>query len=270
MVKKLFKHELLSYMRLLIPVECVVLALAVFTRILQFFETESVVYSLILGSGTLMFILSLFVGSVACFWIAITRFYKNLFTGEGYLSFTLPVTPAQHLFVKLAVAMLMEIGVLLVAVLSVVIATSGDLLTELLKAVDYLLDQLFTVVSATHSVLYVVEFVLLLLLSRVSQYLVVYTCICIGQTFRKNRVLGAFGVYFGFTMISQIASTVLSVIITVLETTGALESINVYVEQHIYGFLHTVFISSGFFSLLFSAVLFFISHFIMNRKLNLE
>lgn len=270
MVKKLLKHELLSYLRILIPVECVVLALAVFTRILQFFESDSVIFDLIMGFGTFLFILSLFAGSVACFWVAITRFYKNLFTGEGYLSFTLPVTPAQHLFVKLGAALVMDVAVFVLALLSVVIATSGDLLTELLKAADYLLDQLFTVVSATHMILYVVEVLLLLLIARLYQYMLIYTCICIGQTFRKNRVLGAFGVYFGYTVVTQIFGTILSVIITILESTGVLENMSVFIEQHIYGFLHTVFIGSGVLNLLLSAVLFFICHFIMRKKLNLE
>ena len=45
------------------------------------------------------------------------RFYKGLLGDEGYLMFTLPATPAEHIASKLIVALVMELITALVALL---------------------------------------------------------------------------------------------------------------------------------------------------------
>ena len=41
MVKKLLKHEFLAYLRVWIPMQIILMAAALFGRILQFFESDS-------------------------------------------------------------------------------------------------------------------------------------------------------------------------------------------------------------------------------------
>ena len=60
------------------------------------------------------------------FIIGIVRFYKNLFTGEGYLSFTLPVTPGQQLFTKALVSFLFSVITIIVILVSSIIAMGTD------------------------------------------------------------------------------------------------------------------------------------------------
>ena len=50
--------------------------------------------------------------------VTIQRFYKNLLGDEGYLMFTLPVTPAQHITAKLAVGTVWTLLSLALAVLA--------------------------------------------------------------------------------------------------------------------------------------------------------
>ena len=106
MVKKLFKHEFVYYLRSLLIYLPVVLVIGGLSRLMVCFESESGIYSLLLGSTLLM----LYFGTLACviitFILSIVRFYKNMFSAEGYLTLTLPVSKTTHLFVKLTTAVL--------------------------------------------------------------------------------------------------------------------------------------------------------------------
>ena len=99
MVKTLFKYEFKSYLKTLIPFNIVLLSIAAFTRLIQFFDLDivgyDVVYDIVFALATMTYVLAIVACFAAVFVMAIIRFYKNLYTAEGYLSFTLPVTPGQ-------------------------------------------------------------------------------------------------------------------------------------------------------------------------------
>ena len=104
MVKKLFKYEFMYYLKALLPYQIIIPITALVNRIIQLFETKTDIYNIIFGSSVFMFIASVIVSMVMAFVLAISRFYKNLFTSEGYLTLTLPVTATNHIFVKLTTA----------------------------------------------------------------------------------------------------------------------------------------------------------------------
>ena len=55
--------------------------------------------------------------------LGVIRFYKNLFTKEGYLTFTLPVTSTQHILVKSTTAVLVQIVSIIAIMLSFYVFT---------------------------------------------------------------------------------------------------------------------------------------------------
>ena len=97
MVKKLMKFELASYMRSLLPFQLILLGIALLHRFVQLFENDGDAYWTFFSSSTAIIIIACIVTLVATVALCIARFYKNMFTGEGYLSFTLPVTVHQHI-----------------------------------------------------------------------------------------------------------------------------------------------------------------------------
>lgn len=269
MVKKLFKHEFLAWLRIMPVIYGIQLVVAAINRGIQLFESDSVYYSIISASAMVMYVVILMVGIAAPQVFGVTRFYKNLFSGEGYLSFTLPVTTDAHLWVKVLTAVCFSVVSALVAALSAVIITSGELLSEICKAFTYLVGTIPQEI-AVHLVFYALELVLMLLVAEMGGYLLYYTCICIGQLFRKNRILAAVGVYFGIYVITQILSTVMSVIFIVLEASGQMEKIytlifeNIFVTGHI--MLCGVLVLSGVMAL----VSYLVCRTIIRKKLNLE
>ena len=270
MVKRLFKHEILYYLRTLLPVQAVLLGIALLGRFVQFFETDSTSYKIVFWSSVVMFIISVIACILMSVAIGVVRFYKNLFTAEGYLTFTLPVTPTQHILVKVCTAVLFQIISLAAVLLSVCIITSGDVLSEIIKAAAYLLKFAMENVAGGHIVLYIIEMVILFIAAFFSQYLLYYFCISVGQLFRKNRILAAVGVYFGYYMITQAIGTILTVSGTVLYNILPLEPIAQLMSLHPYESIHVFIGLMILLSLVICAVFFLIIRFIISRKLNLE
>ncbi len=269
MVGKLFKYEFASYLRTWLPVQIIMLGIAALGRFVQFFEADTTVYKIIFGSSVVVYALSIIVSFVLTGILCIVRFYKNLFTGEGYLSFTLPVTPAQHILIKLLATVAVEIGTFIVALTSVCIITSGELFNEILKAIAYLTN-MATDILGTHLVLYVIEFIFMLIMASVCGTLLIYGCISIGQTFNKSRVGWAVGVYFIYYMICQIAGTVFATVITLFYDKLPLNNILEWIEANPNAAIH-IFLCSFIVIYLITAVIYYaVSYFIIKRKLNLE
>lgn len=269
MVKKLLKHEFLAWLRIMPVLYGIQLTVAALNRGIQLFESESIYYSIISVSAMVMYVVVLLVGFATPTVFGVTRFYKNLFSGEGYLTFTLPVTTDAHLWVKVLTAVCFSVASVLVALLSGMIVTAGEVFREVCKAIAYLVG-LIPQEAAGHIAFYCVELVLCMLAAAFGSYLMYDTCICVGQLFRKNRILAAVGVYFGFYVISQILSTVMSVVFMTLELSGALEQIYTLIEQNLYETVHIVLCGSLVLCVVMGLVYYLVCRTIIRKKLNLE
>lgn len=274
MVRKLLKHEAKYYLRTIFIYEIVLFTLAIFTQILMFFETDKVVYYLLQGSSFLLFGLAVIACGLMATVISVFRFYKNLFTTEGYLSFALPVSTNQHLFAKLFSATIYNLIVYISCILAFLITISGDFLNETVKAGVYLFDflgkQLQDIPLTLHSVFYVIEYCALMLVSLIFNLLLFYTCISIGQLAKKNRILLAVGVYFGYMMLTEMISTFISISMSITVNLPIFEKISQFINEHPFETVH-ISLCSSLVSMIISSVVFYvISSVIIKRKLNLE
>lgn len=269
MVKKLFKHEFLAWLRVLPIIYGITLIVAAMHRLLQFFETDSVYYNVVFISANVMYGIALVATLAAPVVFGIQRFYKNMFTGEGYLTHTLPVTPTNHLWVKGLTAVAFSMISFIVLDISVVIIAAGDVLTELWKAAAYLWN-LIQPEYIADIVFYFIEALLFVVVSCFFMHYLYFTCICAGHLFKKNRVLAAVGVYFGLYMITQIIGTVLVVLTMVLTETGALQPLFDWFYEHTLEAIHigacgSIVIYSGL-----TAAYFLFCRYVLTKKLNLE
>ncbi len=277
MVKKLFKHEIAYYMRSMLPVYCILGAIAVFGRIIQFFEADNTVYDTLNAISILSYVFGIIAVMAMSYIFTITRYYRHLFTSEGYLSFTLPITPTQHIFTKLATAVITHAASLVVVLLSACIITAGDVLIEVCKALFYVLDAMPALLAdafrdttaaqwEANLWLFAIEFILMMLVAVIYQMLLFYGCITVGQMFSKNRVLAAVGVYFGYYLATQAIGTVFVIVSAFLpwEAIGEL-----FVEAPALC-IHWVMFGYILLNLLISTGLFVVSHAIIRRRLNLE
>ena len=270
MVKKLLKHEFIYYLRTLGIMLPIVLAIGIMTRVVRFFESDDFIYDIMIVSSGMMLYIASFACLIVTWIISIVRFYKNMYTSEGYLTFTLPVTNSQHIFVKLLTATVCQLASLFVIAVSVLIALTGKPLAELMETFSYLCEAIATHIPTVHTVLYCIELIIMLTIYMVSAPLLYYACITVGQTAKKNRILMAVGVYFVYYMVTQVLSTVFMIVFTVLGELGAFEAIGQLATQHPYAFIHGALCLGIVFQAAIATLFYFITHSIMSKKLNLE
>lgn len=189
------------------------------------------------------------------------RFYKSMYGHEGYLTHTLPVTPLQLITAKVLTASL--------AVLINVITTfisAFTLLVSLLSALDiYVFGSEFEweirmALEAARTSLpeILITACLMAIVGSITSILTVFASASLGQLFNKYRGLGTVGIYFGFTIVVQIITSIIM--------TG-----NMIVQQ--FG-PHFNFMSTYVQSVIVNAILgvgfFLLTYFLTKKKLNLE
>ena len=269
MVKKLFKHEALAYIRTLLPMYLITLGIGLLTRFVYLFETNGTVFEIIGTSSIIAFIVACAVSLIMTFVNVVTRFYKNLFTHEGYLSFTLPVTGAQHIFVKLVSGIAAIVCAFIVVLVGICIATAGEMTVELFKALGYLINYIKPHFEG-HFWYYVVEFVIAIFVCLCMELLLFYGCIAVGQLSNKNRVLSAIGVYFGYYFFTQLVGTILVLVANALIDTGFYTSILEFMEVHPLATIHIGFWLAIVWMSFLGLVYFLVTNYIIKKKINLE
>ena len=144
MLKKLYKHEFKALLRWLVFVWIGVIALAVLNRcstaLLQWYteerldaglgsQMEDIAQALIVNklltslttTLTVIYALGAVAGMIISYGLVVVRFYKNLFTSEGYFTFSIPVSPVQHIWCKLICGMAMILASTVVVIISLII-----------------------------------------------------------------------------------------------------------------------------------------------------
>jgi hypothetical protein len=270
MVKKLLKHEFIYYGRsfgLFLPI---VLVIGLMTRVFRFFDNGNILTGIAAGSSILLLVVACFTLIMMSSIIGIVRFYKNLYTAEGYLTFTLPVTNAQHIFVKLLVSLACQAICLVTVLAAASIAMAGETFLQVVGSLGAAIRMLGDQCGAGNLVGYVIEFGILLLLSVISNMLLYYACITVGQTAKKNRILMAVVAYFVYYVITQVISTVFSMVFMVLGMSGAMDSLTGWLTANFIPALHVILLVMILFCAAVSGLFWFITQTIMTKKLNLE
>ena len=273
MVKKLFKHEFLAYMRALLPMHLIMLGIAALTRFVYIFEEDSTMFNIIGTSSIVALVVSCLVCLVLSSVNIITRFYKNMFTHEGYLSFTLPVTVDQHILVKMVTGVAIIAADIIFIILGVCVATAGELTVELFKAGFWIIGRSAEEIGWQFW-LYVIEFLVTIVEAVAIEILLFYSCIAIGQLSNKNRIILAIGAYFIYYFATQVLSTVLMVFISVVSYqdwfANFMDHVSVFIIDHPYATGHLFFLFTFVVMGLLGLLYYTITKKVMKNKLNLE
>ena len=116
---------------------------------------------------------------------------------------------------------------------------------------------------------YSIEGLLLIPVSVAANYMTYYTCICIGQTLRRGRVIAAIGIYYGLNMIGQTMFTILTLLIAVVGESGIMVQVLTWIETHTYGSFHILLWVSLIGSAVWAFLCFLLSRRLLLRKLHL-
>lgn len=265
MLRKLVKYEWKATSRVLLPLYGAVLLIALINRLLAipsgggFLHSSAEPAQFIALMVYFGLMVAVFVVTIV---ILIQRFYKSLLGDEGYLMFTLPVTPAQNIWAKTIVATIMSILSGVVALLSVfVLASSVDMWKMLAQGFGELFRWVF---SNANYPFFAAEFILLMIISAVGGALSLYLCMAIGHLARRHRVAASIGAYFGLMVVGQ---TVMQLLVSFTNWIH-LGQLLAWLQGN--AAIHVGLLVMIVYCLADAAICFFIVNYILKRHLNLE
>ena len=185
-------------------------------------ESESILVLLLFPLGVLVMVsyvvIAIYVAAVN--YVLLFRFYKNKFTDEGYLTFTLPVK-TNHIFLSsgLHMAIWMVISIVLMVLMYALMflcgtATEGLINTDILKTLQTA-GELWEVIADGLSDILGQGFGPLLLLNILiapfSSVVQSMSCVTLGAVVaKKHKILAIIGIFYGVNMILSVVTSVLA------------------------------------------------------------
>lgn len=261
MLSKLIKHEFNATARMLLPLYLVLIVLTIMDRIVLNLDIFKGVLIFVPRFITFAYVVSMIAIAVVTFVIIILRFYKNLMTDEGYLMFTLPAKSHQLIDSKLVVSFIWSIASVVVILAScfLAFATSSrlDLVGEAFRTAIAELNKAFD----GNAALFIFEMIVVIIIGVLNKILTLYVSIAVGQLFNGHKVIGAFVSFVGISFVMQILVTILMVILGLFFRTS-INDVNILPQIILpLTFLYT---------LVTSAIFYWITNYIFKNKLNLE
>jgi hypothetical protein len=134
------------------------------------------------------------------------RFYKNFFTDEAYLTFTLPVKRSTHLNSKLILGFVTQLAtgavIILDAALIIVIGLADKIFKkEVWEEFILLAKEFFKEVDGYFWV-FLLETLFIMLIISIAGLLFIYACITFASMItKKAKLITAIGIYYGATSV---------------------------------------------------------------------
>lgn len=265
MLGKLIKYDLKVSAKLFILLHAAYLLVCVISRFLYMdnlnFQgpAEPVVISLTLFISVLTILMTALMIFTELH-IAL-RFYRSMFSREGYLSWILPVSGTQHLWAKIISGYILAVADIIIIAAGALILVTGRNITS---AYSLIADEMTLELGMPLG-----KFALLLFIfyvvSCISTVIMVYFCIVVGQLFPGHRVLCAIAVYF-------IMATALQIIaLLIMLALGVFPGYNFFAAkgQTMAAYTINIFSVSAVLTIIITIAQYAVTHYIMNKKINL-
>lgn len=271
MLKKLLVHEWKESWRLVGILNLIVIGLTLIGTFFLRNDTWNSMDKNEFVSVAVVLYMMFFIVSVAALCMVVTfyfyiRFYRNLYTDQGYLMHTLPVTPAQLIGSKAIVAVVWMIISSIVMIASVFGLVFAGIPAE--ERADFLMDFRDMFISVDLDARFIaiaVLYILVIVVGQLMNLFMGYASVSIGQTFKKHKIIGAIGVYIGIYMLIQTVSSYLMMMVTMFADPYSVEST---VDM-----LNFLLVFMAIMLLIIAALtvgFYFLTHYLMKNKLNLE
>ena len=264
MLRKLLKYEIRATSRTFLPMYALLIVFALINKFFIAVNSETLRIPMIIAMSVFVIII---VGiCVMTLVVTIQRFNKNLLTDEGYLSFTLPVKVHTQIDCKMIVALIWTLLSAIVAILSIFVLMINE------KSIEMFQKFLSEFIPAFNSLgtggyVIILEGILLVILSTLCCAVTIYAAITIGNMSSKHRLLAGLGAYLGFGVIEQIIT---SIIISCFGNRFELYFGNLRSAPQSVGTIEIALLWIIVYTLIFGAVYYFLTNWMLKKKLNLE
>lgn len=266
MLRKLLKYEIQATARIFLPMYAL---LIVFALINKFFMAVNADYlripQIISASVFVIIIVGICVMTLV---VTIQRYNKNLLSDEGYLSFTLPVKIHSHIDCKMLVTLMWAVLSVIVSAISIfLMAVNEKTIVQIQRFFSEVIPALNKLGSAGYVI--VLEVLLLAVVAVLSETLAIYAAITIGNMSSKHKILLGIGAYLCFGIIEQIIASILitSFSGTINQYFNWLSKFPAPAQANA---MQLILLGLLIYSLVFGAAYYFLTNWMLRKKLNLE
>lgn len=211
------------------------------------------------------------VGTVVYFAV---HFYRTMYTDEGYLTHTLPATKHQLLVSKILVSGIWEIIILAMTYLSLAalvlsavmtVMPDGYTLKEFLEQIGNGFGMLRELLEEEFGLNFLVYKIMLLVVTLIGPFVsmtTIFGAISMGQLFTKHRVMMAIVSYIGISVLNGILGSIVDSIAGSAIFRAGNEDFGAYFDVSMWQGIIV--------NLLIGVAMYFVSHFVTTKKLNME
>lgn len=237
MLGKLIKYDMRSQRRILLPLTLAILAASLLCTVALRFLITAIADDTT-GFTTMMFAAStgvfVFLNAIAILVyptvtliLVMVHYYRNLYTDEGYLTFTLPVKTSQILASKFITAVIWSTisSVVVIICAGIIIlfgtTTEGIINLDVINGFGEVVSWLFDWIGWSIAGLYA--------LNAVSGSLYVIAILFLSITIgsiaaKKHKVLASIGIYYLFNLVTSIIMNIISVIMMFTALAGDIDT----------------------------------------------
>lgn len=276
MLGKLIKYEFKATARIFLPFYLAVFIVTLINKGVMYLQWNNsfdgvvgTVLNIISGFTMLAFVMLIIATMFLTFFIFLQRFYKNLYTDEGYLMHTLPVKPSAHIGAKLITSSVWTIACAAVVVAAIfLLVVNGEVIgfiREFFNELPRLID-MFEYNMNTNFYGFIAVLAVFALTAVPCSILMYYFAITLGSIILPKHKIG--GAFLGYIIIN----TVIQAIMTVAMLAGFPLLLGETLDSEVLpsNFMYSIFIVSTIIDLAIGVISFFVSARIMEKKLNLD
>ena len=212
---------------------------------------------------SVFYVMLILVAGIGSSMFLVVRFYRSMYTDEGYLTHTLPVNISEIIWTKFLTAfiwMLLTGIFIAVSVLLIVTAGSGIDFSEIASELSRMHKEIGISVEMLTG-----ETAVMAIIGLAAGIYEVYAAISLGQLSNSHRVFMSILWYVIFYVIIQFVSTIVLVVAGLTGGTSGILLDEAGIPELWSGFMMT----SCLCNLLLGALFYFITYFIAKKKLNL-
>ncbi len=287
MLKKLLKYDIRYICKIFLLTIIGLFATGIFTGgcfggMIKVFESTTAANdpeqtAFLVSTGILLYFLSI-IGFVliaalpsVCVIVLYYRFYRNLYTDQGYLSFTLPLKPTTHLHSKLIVStattIILDVFVLLAYIVAgcVTLLFCSDIVRENADNLQYIKEFISDWIANNDDiivqiVLYILTALLGTLVTRLANICLVFFDITFAcSVVKKHKLLASIGT---FLLVNGVVGSIVYVVKMIFSLFGA------FVLSGLWGSILTMVVSILLYTVI-GIVSYILNRYYINKKLNL-
>lgn len=212
MLGKLLKHDLIATWKVPVALDAVLIALGIFAAATLGtikHASESFGMSVFMFSVIGVFYIGIIAANIITMVYLVIRYYRNLYTSEGYLTFTLPVKTDMIVNSKVITGALWLFISYICTFISLFIAGAG-----FIKMAGVSMEEMREVLREAYNVLgfaqdgFMAILIFTILFTPIAGILYLYFCVSVGQLWQNHKILGSALCVAALYIINQIMSQV--------------------------------------------------------------